>query len=117
MGQQGNGSPPTYEGLTAHIDLEGMQPGVNVASWVETEAAPAAALAAGSGAPPPVPPPLPPFPGGRNKAKVAAKKQAVPPAAQRKWLVIEARGDTHMLSMLNKTEITQNMGIQLRDLR
>lgn len=52
---------------------------------------------------------------GRGKSgKAAAKKQSV--VAQRRWLMIDTEGDTRMTS-LNKYDLTQDLGIQLRDLR
>jgi len=50
----------------------------------------------------------------RPKGKAAAKK--LPPAAQRKWLMMDDTGATSMAS-LSKTMLTQDLGIQLRDLR
>lgn len=50
----------------------------------------------------------------RPKAKATAKK--LPQAVQRKWLMVEQNGNTSMVS-LSKNELTQVLGIQLRDLR
>lgn len=55
-----------------------------------------------------VPPALP------KKNKKVVKKVPVPP--QRKWLMMNTKGETEMVT-LNKNELTQTIGIQLRDLR
>mmetsp|Transcript_11056 Transcript_11056/g.22082 ORF Transcript_11056/g.22082 Transcript_11056/m.22082 type:complete len:462 (-) Transcript_11056:532-1917(-) len=55
-----------------------------------------------------VPPALP------KKSKKVVKKVPVPP--QRKWLMMNTKGETEMVT-LNKNELTQTIGIQLRDLR
>lgn len=56
-----------------------------------------------------VPPPVP-----KSKSKVLGKK--LPPSVQRKWLMINNVGETDLVT-LNKNELTQRWGIQLRDLR
>lgn len=80
-----------------------------VSHWVETTLADATAASATlDGAPL-----LPPQP-VRVKGKSTAKK--LPLVAQRKWLEMDNSGATSMGS-LNKTQLTQTLGIQLRDLR
>ena len=86
-----------------------------VSNWVEStlhEAVTAASLTSPQGQVlaglPPPPNPI------RPKPKGTAKK--VPAAAQRKWLMIDSEGSTSMVS-LNKTQLTQILGVQLRDLR
>eukprot|EP00890_Picochlorum_soloecismus_P000095 jgi/Picsp_1/1086/NSC_04569-R1_magnesium transporter mrs2-1 len=56
-----------------------------------------------------VPPPVP-----KSKSKMVGKK--LPPSVQRKWLMINKVGETDLVT-LNKNELTQRWGIQLRDLR
>lgn len=58
-----------------------------------------------------LPPPPNPI---RPKTKGASKK--VPAAAQRKWLMMDLSGTTSMVT-LNKTQLTQALGVQVRDLR
>ena len=81
---------------------------VDVANWVETAAMPASGYN-GSGGVYGGQPPL-----SRSKGKAAVKKMQ--PAAQRKWLVFDKRGDTSVMTSY-KNEVAQQMGIQLRDLR
>jgi len=56
-----------------------------------------------------LPPPVP-----KLKSKVVGKK--LPSSVQRKWLMINKVGETDLVT-LNKNELTQRWGIQLRDLR
>lgn len=56
-----------------------------------------------------VPPPLP-------KVKTKTQTKKLPSTVQRKWLMINKRGETEMVT-LNKADLTQRLGIQLRDLR
>lgn len=56
-----------------------------------------------------IPPPAP-----KSKTKTQIKK--LPASAQRKWLMMNQEGETSMVT-LNKTELTQVLGVQLRDLR
>lgn len=56
-----------------------------------------------------VPPPV-----SKSKSKMVGKK--LPPSVQRKWLMINNVGETDLVT-LNKNELTQRWGIQLRDLR
>jgi len=86
-----------------------------VSNWVEAtlnEAASTMISPSGvmglSGLPPPPPNPI------RAKGKTTTKK--LPAAVQRKWLMIDTEGSTSMVS-LNKHQLTQTLGVQLRDLR
>lgn len=109
-----SGSPPDVElahgGFGAPRGTE-IDP---VSNWVEstlTEAVSAATLTASGTGLTGLPPPPNPI---RPKAKAAGKK--MPAAAQRKWLMMDMEGNTSMAT-LNKTQLTQTLGVQLRDLR
>ena len=108
-----SGSPPDVE--LAHGGLVG--PGLEidpVSHWVEStlnEAVTAATLSASGPGLTGLPPPPNPI---RAKAKAASKK--MPAAAQRKWLMMDTEGSTSMVT-LNKTQLTNTLGVQLRDLR
>jgi len=108
-------SPPDVElahaGTRGILDQAPESKADPVSNWVETtlnEAASTMISPSGvmglSGLPPP-PPPNP----------VRAKKK-LPAAAQRQWLMIDTEGSTSMVT-LNKHQLTQTLGIQLRDLR
>jgi magnesium transporter len=110
-------SPPDVElahGLRGSLDYTPEVMADPVSNWVEStlnEAAstmisPSGAMGL-SGLPPP-PNPI------RAKAKTTTKK--LPAAVQRKWLMIDTEGSTSMVS-LNKQQLTQTLGVQLRDLR
>jgi hypothetical protein len=90
-----------------HPLLVELQPpgGVDVRQWVATDAA----GAAGSR-----PPPGHGF--GRPSTKKPPIKKQLTTAHQLKWLVIDRQGNTSMMTSY-KNEITQQTGIQLRDLR
>jgi magnesium transporter len=97
-------------------DSRGIDP---VSNWVEqtiSGEAPAVQETDGAsgtilmGVPPPI---APKIPGATNKHKSTKK---LPPAAQKKWLMMNKSGETDMVT-LSKTELTQTLGIQLRDLR
>lgn len=88
-----------------HPLLVEMQPpgGVDVRQWVATDAA----GAAGSRPPPGF---------GRPSTKKPPIKKQLTTAHQLKWLVIDRQGNTSVMTSY-KNEITQQTGIQLRDLR
>jgi hypothetical protein len=106
------------DGIEHHADGNGMSvtfgpnsimeaAGIDVAGWVD-----AAAPSDPSG----LPRGLPPVPShGKLKTKASHFKKQ-PQAAQRKWLVVDERGDTSVTG-LTKNTLTHEMGIQLRDLR
>lgn len=117
--QSGGGSPPDLE-FARSAPVANGDP---VARWVESTlaeaaqgtvppvlspATAAAAAAAAAAVTTAVPQPV------RTKTKGMVKK--VPPAAQRKWLEIDSTGTAAMVS-LNRTQLTQALGIQVRDLR
>lgn len=109
-----SGSPPDVE--LAHGAF-GAAHGTEidpVSNWVEstlTEAVSAAAFTSSGPGLTGLPPPPNPI---RPKPKTTGKK--MPAAAQRKWLMMDMDGTTSMVT-LNKTQLTQTLGVQLRDLR
>lgn len=101
--------PPT--GRESPPDLEGASPAIDpVSTWVDStlvfDTIPEQLVAAGTTLNHPLP--------QRGKIKGATKK--LPQAVQRKWLMMDTTGETSMVS-LSRTELTNTLGVQLRDLR
>jgi magnesium transporter len=99
---------------------------LDIATWVETEAVPAAAAAGTSASPPPLDSPddhnnnnnptsLPSSKSTKHHQH-ASKKAPPATAAQWKWLVIDSNGNASMMTTY-KTDVAAKMGIQVRDLR
>lgn len=101
---------------------------LDIATWVETEAVPAAAAAGTSASPPPLDSPddyhnnninnpvsLPSSKSTKHHHH-APKKAPPATAAQWKWLVIDSNGNASMMTTY-KTDVAAKMGIQVRDLR